>query len=452
MGKWKKRIFLALILVLLLVSTFYYLGSGFLARKAQVEREGLLVRKQIDRPLESPEAEGEKVARDRGQEGLTSFPPKTSSEEADTAVLKATGEKGVSGPTVGETRIPRTPSEEVREARLKELEARIRKLEQELLTKERGIEDWKRRWEQKSRELERYNRELLALKKETIRRERKPLVQKPPVGEEVRAEAEGQEKRVVRLLRTTTVAECEGVPMSHRDLALFLCRWLRLGSDLSYSKSVTALYGVGISPRAGWSQGDPSFPIGADELEEILSKAQKAISIGLVAAQYPELTERLRQYCEKERAQMVESPQCEGPMVTECEDCEISQGDFAIYLCKVLGIGEALNYVQSFLALTALQISPKRGWRSEKPLVPITQREIEEVRCSVQEAYEKGLISTEPTLMVASVNDLCLWLKTEIEVVGAGAGIVAEAIAQSDYQGGGRVLVPKGGIVKSASN
>jgi hypothetical protein len=405
MGRWKKRLFLALILVLLLVSTFYYLGSGFLGRKAQVERERLLVRKHIETPLESPEAEGEEVARERGQEGLMSLPPKT-------------------------------PSEEVREARLKELEARIRQLEQELLTKERGIEDWKRRWEQKSRELKRYNRELLALKKETIRRERKPLVQKPPVGEEVRVEAEGQEKRAVRLLRATTVAECEGVSMSHRDLALFLSRWLRLGPDLSYSKLVTALYGVGISPRAGWSQADPSIPIGADELEEILSKAQKAISIGLVAAHYPELKDKLRQYCEKERAQMVESPQCEGPMVTECEDCDISHGDFAIYLCKVLGIGEALNYDQSFLALTALQISPKRGWRSENPLVPITHREMEEVRCSVQEAYEKGLISTEPTLMVASVNDLCLWLKTDIEVVGAGAGIVAEAMAQSGYQGG----------------
>ena len=444
MGKWKKRLFLALILVLLLVSTFYYLGTGFFARKAQVEREGLLVRKQIERPLETQEAVGEKVARERGQEGLTSFPPKTSSEEADTAVLKATGEKGVSGPTVGEIPTPQAPSEEAREARFKELEARIRKLEQELLTKERGIEDWKRRWEQKSRELERYNRELLALKKETVQRERKPLVQKLPVGEEVRAEAEGKEKRVVRLLKATTLAECEGVPMSHRDLALFLYRWLRLGSDLSYSQAVTALYGVGISPKAGWSQGDPSLPIGADELEEILSKAQKAISIGLVAAHYPELAERLRQYCEKERAQMVESPQCEGPMVAECEDCEISQGDFAVYLSKVLGIGEALNYDQSFLALTALHISPKRGWRLEEPLVPITQREIEEVRCSVQEAYAKGLISTEPTLMVASINDLCLWLKTDIEVVGAGT--VAEAIAAlSGYQGGGTAEeVPSG--------
>jgi len=418
MGKWKKRLLLALILVLLLVSTFYYFGSGYLARKAQVEREGLLVRKEIDRPLESPEAEAEKVARERGQEGLTQYPPTTLSEEA-------------------------------REARLKEFEERIRKLEQELLTKERGIEDWKRRWEQKSRELERYNRELLALKKETVQRERKPLVQRPPAGEEVKAEAEGKEKRVVRLLRATPLAECEGVPMSHRDLALFLYRWLRLGSDLSYSEAVTALYRVGISPRAGWNQGDPSFPIGADELEEILSKAQKAISIGLVAAHYPELTERLRQYCEKERAQMVESPQCEGPMVTECEDCEISQGEFAVYLCQVLGIGKALNYDQSFLALTALHISPKKGWRFREPLVPITQREIEEVRCSVQVAYKKGLISAEPTLMVASVNDLCLWLKTDVEVVGAG--IVVEAVAQTDYQGGGRISIPRGGTVASTS-
>ena len=156
---------------------------------------------------------------------------------------------------------------------------------------------------------------------------------------------------------------------------------------------------LAFSPRAGWNQGDPSFPFGAGELEEILSKAQKAISIGLVAGDYPELTEGLRQYCKGERVHLVEVPQCEGPMVSECGGCEISQGDFAIYLCKVLGIGEALNYDQSFLALTALQISPKRGWRSEEPLVPITHREIEEVRCSVQAAYENGLISTEPTSM-----------------------------------------------------
>ncbi len=430
MGKWKKRLFLALIFVLLLVPTLYYVNSGFFGRKARVQREGLLVRRQVSKPLQPAQGEGE--------EELTPFPLTTPREDIDTAVVEPSGEGGVSEPVPGEISIVQTPKGEGREARLKELEATIRRLEKQLLEKEGKIGDWKRRWEQKSRELERYNRELLALKKETIRRERKPSVQKPPVGEEVRVEAEGQEKRVVRLLRTTTVAGCEGVPMSHRDLALFLCRELRLGSDLSYSKSVTALYGVGISPRAGWNQGDPSFPVGADELEEILSKAQKAISIGLVAAQYPELTERLRQYCEKERAQMVESPQCEGSMVTECEDCEISQGDFAIYLCKVLGIGEALNYDQSFLALAALNISPRRGWRLQEPFAPVTQRQMEEIRCSVREAYKKGLISTEPTLLVASVNDLCLWLKMDVEVVGAGT-VVETITPLSGYRGGGGV-------------
>ena len=161
--------------------------------------------------------------------------------------------------------------------------------------------------------MESCNRELMSLKKATIKRERKPLVQRPPVGEEERAEPEGKGKQVVRLLRAAALAECEGVPMSHRNLAIFLCRGLRLGSDLSYDQSVIALYGVGISPRAGWSQGDPSFPLGANELEDILSKAEKAISIGLVAGDYPELTERLKHYCKSERAHLVEAPNVRGP-------------------------------------------------------------------------------------------------------------------------------------------
>ncbi len=173
---------------------------------------------------------------------------------------------------------------------------------------------------------------------------------------------------------------------------------------------------------------------------------EKAISMGLVAADYSKLTNRLKNYCERERAQLVEPPQCEGPMVTECEDCEISQGEYAIYLCKVLALGDDLNYDQSFLALGALRISPRRGWNFEDPSTLITQTEMEEVRCSVLEAHKKGLIETAPNVMVASINDYCLWLKMNVEVVGLGT--VAEAIAQSDYQGGGGVLVPRGGIPK----
>jgi len=428
MGKWKKRLFLALIFVLLLVPALYYVNSGFFGRKDRVQREGLLVRRQVSKPLQPAQGEGE--------EQLTPFPLTTPREDTDTAVVGPSGEGGVSEPAPGEISIPQTSKGDGREARLKELEATIRRLEKQLLEKEGKIGDWKRRWEEKSRELEGYIRELMALKKEPIHGERKPSVQRPPVGKEVIKKPDGKEKRVVRLLRAATLAECEGVPMSHRNLAFFLCRGLRLGSDLSYSQAVTALNGVGISPRAGWNQGDPSFPIGAGELEEILSKAQKAISIGLVAGDYPELTEGLRQYCKGERVHLVEAPQCEGPMVSECGDCEISQGDFAIYLCKVLGIGEALNYDQSFLALAALNISPRRGWRLHEPFTPITKRQMEEIRCSVREAYKKGLISTEPTLVVASVNDLCLWLKMDVEVVGLGT-VVETITPLSGYHGGG---------------
>jgi hypothetical protein len=139
--------------------------------------------------------------------------------------------------------------------------------------------------------LDRYNRELTALKKEMAQRARKSLVQKPPLGKEERAELEVKEKRVVPPLMAATLAEYEGVPISHRNLALLLCKGLHLGSNLSYEQAVMALKGLGISPRAGWNQGDQSFPISGDELEEILSRAVKAISIGLVAASYPELGE-----------------------------------------------------------------------------------------------------------------------------------------------------------------
>ena len=83
-----------------------------------------------------------------------------------------------------------------------------------------------------------------------------------------------------------------------------------------------------------------------------------------------------------------------------------------------------------------MNISPRRGWRLHEPFVPITKRQMEEIRCSVREAYKKGLISTEPTLVVASVNDLCLWLKMDVEVVGAGT-VVETTTPLSGYRGGG---------------
>jgi hypothetical protein len=426
MRRNKKRLFWAIILLLLFLPPCYYLKSSFVGRKAQLERERLLVRKQISKPLQPTKRERVDIGPYLDLEELTLVSPETE-----------------------EISIPRPAAEEAREARRKDLEAKIRKLEQELLAKDGKIEDWKRRWEEKRRELERYKRELMALRKETARK-RKSLVQRPPMKkEEERAEPEIREKRVASPLATAALEECEGVPISHRNLALFLSKGLQLGSNLSYDQAVVALHGLGISPMGGWSRGDPSFPIGADELEEILWRVKRATSAGLVAPEYRELTGGLRHYCRREKAQLVGAPQCEGPMVTECGGCEISQCDFAIYVCKVLGIGEALNCEQSFLALAALQISPKRGWRADNPYALINQREMEEVRCSVREAYEKGLIETDETIVVASVNDYCLWLKMNIGVVGEGT--VAEATALSDYQGGDRISIPKGGTVASAS-
>jgi hypothetical protein len=207
-----------------------------------------------------------------------------------------------------------------------------------------------------------------------------------------------------------------------------------------------ALQGLGISPGVGWNEGNPSFPIWTEELEEILSEAERAVSSGLVAANYSGLTEKLRDYCRRESVKLRETPLCEGPMVTECEEFEISHGEFAVYLCKVLGIGEDLNYAQAFLTLGALRIFPRRGWRFENPSTHITPTEIEEIRCSVVEAFQRGCIEVSPNIMVASVNDYCIWLMMNIQVVGAGT--VADATAQTDYLGG----IPKGGTVKSASN
>lgn len=435
MQKNKKRLFWVLILLLLFLPPCYYFRSSFVGQKAQLERERLLARRQISEPLQPIQREGEEIVSDQGEEELIPVFPESPGGEPDMASFKGTGEGDVSELTK-------------KEARLKDLEATIRKLEQELLDKERGIEGWKRRWKAKRKELERYKQELMALKKECIPKGRKPLVEEPPE----RKKPARHEKPVGPPWGLLKLAECEGVPISHNNAALFFSRGLNLGTGLSYGQAVMALRGLGISPGAGWNQGDPSFPMGADEMEEVLFEVNKAISTGLVAADYSELTTRLRQYCERERSQLVEAPKCEGPMVTECEKCEISQGEFAIYLCKAVGLGEDLNYDQSFLTLGSLRISPKRGWNFGDPSTLITQWEMEEVRCSVLAAHEKGLIETAPNVMVASINDYCLWLKMNVEVVGAGAGTVAEAMAQSDYQGGGRTLVPKGTIVKSASN
>jgi len=446
MKKSKKRLLWAAILLLLFLPPCYYLKSSFLDRDAQLEREKLLVRKQIGKPAQPPEAKVEEVRPDQAEQALKTFPDESRPEEADTALIEV-----VSAPTPREGPFPRAPTEEAREARRKELEWRIRRLEQELLAKDKSIEDWKRRWEEKSKELEGYKGELLALRKEALRRERKSTVQIPPSRQEERAAPGVKEKWSVPPLTATALAECEGVPISHRELALFLCKGLHLGSNLSYDQAVVVLNGVGISPAAGWSLEDPSFPMGAGELEGILSRVERAASIGLVTVNYSELASGLRHSCKREKARMVGAPKCEGPMVTECVGCEISYCDFAIYVAKVLGIAEALICDQSFVALGALGISPRGGWRVDDPYALMTQREIEEVRCSVRKAHEKGCIETDPTVLVVSINDYCRWLKMDIRVVGEGT--VADAIALSDYQRGGGIPIPipKGGEVASGS-
>jgi hypothetical protein len=432
MKKNRKRLLWAAILLLLFLPPCYYLKSSFVDRKAELERESLLVRKQISKPVQPAEVERERIG--------PAFPSETFVEEADITLVEVPVETRIS---------EQTRAEKTREARRRELEARIRKLKQELLAKDRTIEGWKGRWEEKSKELERYKRELMALRKETVRKERKLLAKKPPVTKEERREPEVKGKWVVPPLMAAALGKCAGVPISHRNLALFLGKGLHLGSNLSYDQASVALHGLGISPGAGWNQGDPSFPIGADELVEVLYETGKAISDGLVAADYSELTKGLREYCKRELARLGGVPQCEGPRVTECVGCEISRCDFAVYLCRVLGIGEALDCDQSFVALAALGISPRGGWRVDEPYDLITQREIEEVRCSVQEAYEKGCIETGQVVLVAAVNDYCLWLKMNVGYVGEIT--VPEAMALSDYLSGGRIPIPKGGEVASGS-
>lgn len=456
----KRRLLLAFLIVLLLVSTLYHVGPGFFGRKPQAEREALLVRRQISQPAQRIQVEGGEMAVDLEEAESPPLPSVTPQREPVVTVLEAAGEEEGTEAEVGDEEgvverasAPEIPQEDRREARSKRLEATIRKLEQELLKKEGKIEDWKLRWKEKGREAERYRRELMALKKKAARKEQLPREEKPRVKVE-RVELGGKkaklrlpDKPVEAPPALPSPAECQGVPLSHRNIALFFCRWLNLGTDLSYSQAVMALQGLGISPGVGWDEGNPSFPIWTEELEEILSEAKRAVSTGLVAADYSGLTEKLRDYCRRERIQLSETPLCEGPMVTECEECEISHGEFAVYLCKVLGIGEDLNYAQAFLTLGALRIFPRRGWRFENPSTYITPTEIEEVRCSVVEAYKRGCIEASPNIMVASLNDYCTWLRMNIQVVGAGT--VADATAQMDYLGG---MIPKGGTVKSASN
>ena len=427
MKKNKKRLLWAAILLLLFLPPCYYFRSSLVERKAQLESERLLVKKQIIKPAQPTEGQEEVIGPDLREEGLTPVPAETLEEEISVSQI---------------------PTEE---ARLKEFEASIRRLEQGLLTRDKKIEDWKRRWEGKirelekiedwkrrweeiSRELERYERELMALKKGVALRERKPAAQRPPAWREEIAEPEVKAKREVPPLMTAALEECEGVPISHRDLTFILCKGLHLGSNLSYDQAIIALNGLGITSTAGWNQGNPSFPIGTDELEEILARVERAVSIGLVAVDHRQLMAGLKHYCKREKARVVGAPQCDGPMATECVGCEIAHCDFAVYVAKVLGIGEALNCDQSFVALTALGISPRGGWRVDDPYALITQREIEEVRCSVREAYQKGCIGTDQVALVASVNDYCLWLKMNIRIVGESS--VSEAVAQTGYQGG----------------
>ncbi len=129
---------------------------------------------------------------------------------------------------------------------------------------------------------------------------------------------------------------------------------------------------------------------------------------------------------------------CGGEPISPCENCRLTHGDFALLLLDILALAPTQLYEEAFNLLGSLQIAPARGWARSNPKQLITPRDMEEIRCSISLAFEKGSIETGPSMVTVALNRFFEELEVSLmaeEDLGIPKGDAYQS-AETGYQGG----------------
>lgn len=131
---------------------------------------------------------------------------------------------------------------------------------------------------------------------------------------------------------------------------------------------------------------------------------------------------------------------CGGELISQCVDCGLSHGDFALLLVDILALKAPETLGEVFEILESLHVGPVGGWAKANLQKRMTAEEMEEVRCSISLAAEEGLIEMGPSVVTAAVNRFCRELKVSLEAM-EDSGIVknrGRVAGETGYQGGTR--------------
>ncbi len=136
---------------------------------------------------------------------------------------------------------------------------------------------------------------------------------------------------------------------------------------------------------------------------------------------------------------------CGGEPISQCENVEFTHCDLALLLLDILALGERQTCEDAFEVLESRTVSPAIGWAKDNPQKRMTPREMEEVRCSISLAYEKGLIEEHASIVTVALNTYCVELEVSLKAL-KDSGVLKNRSyheAETGYQGGGNgVLSP----------
>ncbi|MBN1255794.1 MAG: hypothetical protein JXA50_11020 [Deltaproteobacteria bacterium] len=98
----------------------------------------------------------------------------------------------------------------------------------------------------------------------------------------VLAGAQGKTEENKELMGLVEVKECEGVGVSHCELAKNLVLTLKMGEDLICEACFIQLQALGIAPGEEWSYADPHKVVTQEDIQEVALEIHRAYNNGMV--------------------------------------------------------------------------------------------------------------------------------------------------------------------------
>lgn len=146
----------------------------------------------------------------------------------------------------------------------------------------------------------------------------------------VLAGAQGKTEEKKELMGLVEVKECEGVGVSHCELAKNLVLTLKMGEDLTCEACFVQLQALGIAPGEEWSYADPHKVATEEEIEEVTLETHRAYNKGMVRVDGFVAASGINSFCrdikgiappsEKEEKGQPEKQPAEQPATPQAED------------------------------------------------------------------------------------------------------------------------------------